>query len=84
MIMYDFFSSHIVFFRHFHSKIVSRFKVLHPTMFSSFKSSPVVSRALRTQFAMQRLQSSTAGALASMKGRHFLSIDELRYVVLNI
>mmetsp|Transcript_9508 Transcript_9508/g.14690 ORF Transcript_9508/g.14690 Transcript_9508/m.14690 type:complete len:355 (+) Transcript_9508:141-1205(+) len=52
-------------------------------MFSCLnKASPVVSRAFRNQvaahqFAMQRLQSSAAGALASMKGRHFLSIDEL-------
>lgn len=59
-------------------------------MFSTFKkASPVVSRALHNQFAsthqyaMQRLQSSAASALASMKGRHFLSIDELSNDELN-
>jgi hypothetical protein len=40
--------------------------------------SPLMNLAVRQ--ATKRFQSSVAAALAGLNGRHFLSIDELRYV----
>lgn len=47
-------------------------------MFASLRFSPVVSN-MANQIS-KRYQSSIAASLSGMNGRHFLSIDELRYV----